>query len=325
MKHAHWLSLALVGTVSAISPVGCGMHSPAASSSHGQASAQLAPSSGGAGSGGAPMTEGASMRAQSSVQQSSAPSQPPASASSVPSSAEAAPRSAPVTEIPPETRPGLATQWGETLYSSLSYEPFYRASTTPFAMGMIHYNDAQGAMTQAAYRGGGTPVQYLGVYNNGVHISLRDENGSPLPGTASGERLYVIGQHGQRYTIMLENTTPLRLEAVVTVDGLDVMNGQPGDLSHRGYILRPYATLTIEGFRQSENTVAAFRFGTVADSYANQATGSARNVGVIGVALFNEAGAVIQTGPSPAEVQIRESANPFPGRFAPPPPVRTYP
>jgi hypothetical protein len=79
----------------------------------------------------------------------------------------------------------------------------------------------------------------------------------------------------------------------------------------------PYATLEIDGFRQSHDAVAAFRFARVADSYAAQ-TGDARNVGVIGIAFFSERGDTY----SDDELRTRDTANPFPGsdpRFARPP------
>ena len=231
---------------------------------------------------------------------------------------------APIVEPHPTTRPGLATEYGETRYNPLNYEPFVRASAAvPFATAMIRYNDAPGAMTQAAYRAATTPpVQYIGAYNGGVHVSLRDESGGPLPGQIVGDSLYVIGAAGQRYSIVLQNQTPLRFEVVASVDGLDVINGQPAAMTNRGYLIAPYGTLTIDGFRQTTETVAAFRFGSVGNSYAAQ-TGSARNVGVVGVALFTEVGAVIQPMPT-NEVQLRETASPFPGQFAPPPPRRFY-
>jgi hypothetical protein len=43
----------------------------------------------------------------------------------------------------------------------------------------------------------------------------------------------------------------------------------------------------VDGFRTSTTQVAAFRFSAVADSYAER-KGKGRNVGVIGVAIFNE-------------------------------------
>ena len=46
----------------------------------------------------------------------------------------------------------------------------------------------------------------------------------------------------------------------------------------------------VEGFRQSTEAVAAFRFGPVRESYAAEKYHNTRNVGVIGIALFNEVG-----------------------------------
>jgi len=68
------------------------------------------------------------------------------------------------------------------------------------------------------------------------------------------------------------------LEAVATVDGLDVSSGRPGSFDRRGYVLDPRETLRIEGFRRSMEEVAAFRFGAVSDSYAAE-MGDDRNVG----------------------------------------------
>ncbi|MGI8436442.1 MAG: hypothetical protein ACR2NX_05995 [Chthoniobacterales bacterium] len=71
----------------------------------------------------------------------------------------------------------------------------------------------------------------------------------------------------------------------------------------------------VDGFRQSTEAVAAFRFGSVNESYANQKYGDSRNIGVIGLAIFNEYG----TTPLDEEARRRLRANPFPGRFATPP------
>jgi hypothetical protein len=64
--------------------------------------------------------------------------------------------------------------------------------------------------------------------------------------------------------------------------------------------------------------VAAFRFGSVKSSYAEQKHGDSRNVGVIGVALFNEQGTNPSSWPIGDSGQ-RLNADPFPGRFATPP------
>ena len=102
----------------------------------------------------------------------------------------------------------------------------------------------------------------------------------------------------------------------MSVDGLDVLDGQAASFAKRGYLIDPHGEVEIDGFRQSLDTVAAFRFGSVRSSYAAQKHGDTRNVGVIGVALFHERGT---TPWNPREIQRRNDANPFPGQFATPP------
>ncbi len=196
---------------------------------------------------------------------------------------------------------------------------FVRDGGRPFAIASLNYNDRKGvdAMASSARRDSARSVSTAG---GAVTISVRDASGSPLEAVHVGDRTFVVGQAGQRYSIVLENHTSHRFEAVGTVDGLDVINGKPGTFDNRGYVLLPFATLEIEGFRTSTAQVAAFRFAAVADSYAAQ-TGSARNVGVIGLAFFSERG---DTFIPESELRLRESASPFPAdpRFAAPPPRR---
>jgi hypothetical protein len=108
-----------------------------------------------------------------------------------------------------------------------------------------------------------------------------------------------------RYIIRITNPTDRRVEAVVSVDGLDVIDGENGDLRKRGYIVPAYGETRIEGFRTSQADVATFRFSSVSGSYAGQ-KGKARNVGVIAVALFEEQAA-------PPEQIIVGQAPPRPG------------
>lgn len=96
-----------------------------------------------------------------------------------------------------------------------------------------------------------------------------------------------MGTMGQRYRIRVTNPTSQRVEAVVSVDGLDAIDGQTATTSKRGYIVPAFGSVTIDGFRTSMNSVAAFRFSTVSDSFAGR-TGQDRNVGVVGVAIFRE-------------------------------------
>ncbi|HVV17182.1 MAG TPA: hypothetical protein VHH90_08265 [Polyangia bacterium] len=98
---------------------------------------------------------------------------------------------------------------------------------------------------------------------------------------------YVLGQLGDRYTLRVANHSDRRVEAVVTIDGRDVVNGRTGDFKNRGYLIEAWGSVDIDGWRISQSEAAAFRFSSVPSSYAAQ-TGSAREVGVIGVAVFPE-------------------------------------
>ena len=217
----------------------------------------------------------------------------------------------------PQDRPGLGTKWGETRISRVASAAFDRASKQPLAIGAINYNNAAGIRAMAgALEWRRTWPQLRSPAGSLVSVGLRDQSGNFLPGLIIGDRWFVVGEEGRRYSIVVRNRSALRLEVVLSVDGLDVIDGRPASFRKRGYLIDSHRQLVVEGFRQSTEAVAAFRFGPVRESYAQQKYGDTRNVGVIGVAIFNERG----TNPwTDREVEKRLKADPFPGRFATPP------
>jgi hypothetical protein len=109
-----------------------------------------------------------------------------------------------------------------------------------------------------------------------------------LPTFAAGGRMYVLGTIGERYRIHIANPTSRRVEAVLSVDGLDAIDGRPATFQDkRGYVIAPFGEITVDGFRTSSDQVATFRFSSVRNSYASR-QGEDRNVGVIGIAFFPE-------------------------------------
>jgi hypothetical protein len=114
-----------------------------------------------------------------------------------------------------------------------------------------------------------------------------DEWGSRLPAFEHRGRTYVLGTLGQRYLLRFRNGSGRRVEVVASVDGRDVVDGRPASVERRGYVVAPWGAVTIDGFRVSQDAVAAFRFSTVPRSYAAR-KGDARDVGVVGVAVFPE-------------------------------------
>lgn len=126
------------------------------------------------------------------------------------------------------------------------------------------------------------------VVDSPYRVELLHGDAGHLPTYYASGRAYVLGTIGERYRIRVANPTSRRVEAVVSVDGLDAIDGRPASFEDkRGYVIPAYGEVTIDGFRTSLDQVATFRFSSVRDSYAAR-KGEARNVGVIGVAFFPE-------------------------------------
>jgi hypothetical protein len=216
-------------------------------------------------------------------------------------------------------RPGLATQFGEDIQSRVRHASFERATpTSPFATTTIWYNDQAGveAMAQASreHAYGRAEVE---LFQGGLAVRLLDEHQQVLRGMTADRRPCAIGEAGARYSIGVENKSDFTFEIVVSVDGLSVIDGKPAAFDRSGYILYAHQSIGIDGFRTSDQSVAAFRFGKVSQSYSVEMGHGDRNVGVIGVAFFHEQG---KTPVYPSEdTRRREQADPFPGQYAPRP------
>ena len=196
-------------------------------------------------------------------------------------------------------RPGLGTSWGEQRESWVEPAPFARASAElPAEQARIYYNDPEGANAMLAFLGG-EPRPCGGLQqaaDGALRIGLRNGNGAWLGCRESHGRRIATGERGERYEVVLKNDARRAVEVLVSVDGLDAMDGKPASFKKRGYVLAPFETLAVEGFRTSRATVAAFHFGAMFDSYGHRRHGNTTNAGVIGVAVFEK-----KRRPSPAD------------------------
>lgn len=102
-----------------------------------------------------------------------------------------------------------------------------------------------------------------------------------------GQR-WVAGNQGAPYAVRLRNNSPERVLVVLSVDGLNVINGEVASPDQTGYVLDPWQSADITGWRKSQREVAQFVFTHPGNSYADR-TGRPNNIGVIGIAVFNEA------------------------------------
>ena len=228
---------------------------------------------------------------------------------------------------PAAPAPQLGTQWGEGIESKTRTVVAKRLSDRPDDVASVGYNEAS-AVRRAV---GSNPERRLNLLlaDGDVEWSVLDEDGRPLPlqrtrrGSGGEDMFRLAGVEGARYTLRFRNLSERSYEVIATVDGLDVLNGKPGSMRNGGYVLRPLQSLTIEGFRKSQNEVAAFRFSAPGRAYAaNTEAGDVRNVGVIGAALFEleerDTPRRQRRGADPSQ----SSAFPADGAYAPPPRYR---
>lgn len=145
-----------------------------------------------------------------------------------------------------------------------------------------------------------------------VHLSVVDrDTGQPLAELPHRDQRWIEGAPGHRYALRLANLSGQRVLMVVSVDGVNALTGQTAQPRQGGYVLGPWQSTEITGWRKSLQDVAQFVFTDLGDSYAAR-TGRPHNLGVIGVAVFLEQ-APVAVAPAPMDVPAdRTSAAPSP-------------
>jgi len=133
----------------------------------------------------------------------------------------------------------------------------------------------------------GADIWFSGSPSTGEYSVELLVGGAPVPvGWLSGQA-YAEGRIGERYVIRVHNRSWRRVEAVISVDGRDAIDGRDAQLHKRGYVIPAYSFIDVDGFRLNRADVASFRFTTVPDSYTAR-MGTPWKVGVVGVAIFPE-------------------------------------
>jgi hypothetical protein len=125
------------------------------------------------------------------------------------------------------------------------------------------------------------------------------DSGQWLPEYRHRSQDWIAGVPGHRYAVRLTNTTGQRVLVVLSVDGVNAVTGQTAAPSQAGYVLEPWQTAEIAGWRKSYQDIAQFLFTDLPHSYAAR-TGRPDNVGVIGIAVFRERPQQPASSPVPA-------------------------
>jgi hypothetical protein len=116
-------------------------------------------------------------------------------------------------------------------------------------------------------------------------------NGKPIKKFAHQGKIFIQSNHDTEYSIRVRNLGCCRRLFVVTVDGINVIDGKAGGSTKMGYIIHGYAAYEIKGFRTSNDAVHPFKFNSKSRSYAaksDETQGDTRNCGVIGIDVYDE-------------------------------------
>lgn len=227
---------------------------------------------------------------------------------------------APLERVTAGERPGLGTSWGPQRVSWVEPTAFSRANENrPDGRSAVYYNDRDGIDAMLDYLGG-EPREAGGLRPaGGISYGLRDGEGRWLKAWELKGRRFVVGQLGQRYEVVLKNDSKKRVEVLVSVDGLDALDGKTAVFQKRGYVLEPHEELAVEGFRITDGTVAAFVFGRMNDTYSQRQHATTQNCGVVGVAVFREGrGQPVKDQPLPRR-RSKPGENPSSRDYAKPP------
>jgi hypothetical protein len=102
-------------------------------------------------------------------------------------------------------------------------------------------------------------------------------------------KIFLIAKEGSEYEIRLKNNSTNRVTGVVSVDGINVIDGEPAVPKGGGYIINGYGSYTVLGFRTSNDEVHPFVFNKKEKSYAAKSdNGDAQDCGVIGAIFWGE-------------------------------------
>jgi hypothetical protein len=112
--------------------------------------------------------------------------------------------------------------------------------------------------------------------------------GKPLKEYYHEGNFFVEGRKKSDFTIEVRNRGWQKVKVVMSVDGLSVMDGKPAGAESQGYVIHPYSTIEIEGWRVSDTAVNKFYFSGKGKSYNAKMGEDNKNIGVIGIMVFAE-------------------------------------
>lgn len=103
------------------------------------------------------------------------------------------------------------------------------------------------------------------------------------------QKHYIEGRRNSVYKIRVHNDNDRAVAAVVSVDGLSVIDGKMAGADSQKYIIQPFSFIDVKGWRINDNEVREFKFGSRRNSYNQKSEdGNSTDIGVIGVLFYGE-------------------------------------
>ena len=125
-----------------------------------------------------------------------------------------------------------------------------------------------------------------------VDVQIRvDGQAAPLYWSPNGDqRHYFQAFAGRNYSLVLRNNTSRRIAVLLAVDGLNAVNGERTNFgaNEAMYVLSPYESATIRGWRTSLDEVRRFVFVDERRSYAERTGQANSDMGWLRVLAFRE-------------------------------------
>lgn len=133
-----------------------------------------------------------------------------------------------------------------------------------------------------------------------MHSSTREYeacvlvNGKPVTEVTHNGRTYIEGRKNSVYELQFKNKTNQRVLIIPSVDGLNVLDGEPCGKDSNGYVVGAYGSITIPGWKVDGKTAAKFVFKPQDahrgkdQTYVESMDEDPENQGVIGFMVFRE-------------------------------------
>lgn len=121
-------------------------------------------------------------------------------------------------------------------------------------------------------------------------LIVRPKNRTAADEYIHNNNVWIEGREGSNFVIDIVNNTYARALFIVSVDGLDVLSGQPAGPTSNGYVVNALSKVSIPGWKLNSTSAAEFYFSSKKLSYAEKTKSrtNVSNTGVIGAMIFEE-------------------------------------